>query len=145
MTKNIDTLEAAVASSGLTRRGAMGVAALTAAGVALPAVATAAAGTDNRLNVFEGRYAIDGHKIVDGYFVAPRGKSKLDVVVVVPGTAGSMATAREEAQRRALAGAYAIVPAFPNGAAALKAELQDTLPRLRNFAQGSGRVTLVAV
>lgn len=133
--------------AGMSRRNAMSLAALSAVGAAIPASAVAALPRtpDKRLRTFEGRYAVDSHKIVDGYFVSPKNKTDLDVVMVVPGPGGSIAAARDEAERRALAGAYAVVPALPGDAAAMKAEIEDMLPRLRGLAQGSGKVSFVVV
>jgi hypothetical protein len=64
--------------------------ALSALGVvtSFPGAASATSPTDRRLRTYEGKYAIDGHKVVDGYFAIPRGRTGMDVLVVIPGENG---------------------------------------------------------
>jgi hypothetical protein len=111
--------------------------------------ASAATGTDPRLNANRLRYAIRGGKIIDGYFAAPRGKSNLGVVVVIHDEDGLDAKAEETARRYALAGYYAIAPDLPatfksGSRDAMIADMMKTVPNLKRFAQGNGKVSVVA-
>ncbi len=125
-------------------------AAATVGSVAMPAFATSA--TDTRLRIYEGKYAIDSHKIVDGYFASPRGdRSKMDVLVVIPGANGIDDAVRDTVRRHALAGKIVIAPDLAKtsgkallGRDAMIADIVAHAPRLRRHARGSGTVTLVA-
>ena len=100
----------------VSRRGAMtGMAVAAAAGMVAPGLtpaARAAIGPD-ALKVFKGRYALKGGRVIDGYFVAPRGKADLDVVVLLHGEGGLDAGACALAHQYARAGKLAIVPDMP--------------------------------
>jgi carboxymethylenebutenolidase len=138
----------------IDRRGLMGLAALSAAGLAAPAAAAAIASpADARLATFKGRYAIHGGKIINGYFASPHGKTKLDVVIVIPGERGLDARAEATVRRHALAGYLAIAPDLaakqgdvPAGASrdAVLAELIGVVPNLKHLPHGNGKVTVVA-
>ena len=141
----------------INRRGLMGIAALSVAGsvagLAAPAAAAVAPPADARLSTFKGRYAIDGGKIINGYFASPRGKTKLDVVLVIPGEQGLDARTRAVVRRHALAGYLAIAPDLaatqgdvPAGASrdAVLAEVIAVVPNLRRLPFGNGKVTVVA-
>ena len=125
-------------------------AAVAVGSVAMPAWATSA--TDARLRIYEGKYAIDGHKIVDGYFASPRGnRSKMDVLVVIPGANGIDDAVRDTVRRHALAGRIVIAPDLAKtsgkallGRDAMIADIVAHAPRLKRHARGSGTVTLVA-
>ena len=134
----------------------MGIAALSvagsAAGLAAPAAA-AMASADSRLATFKGRYAIHGGKIINGYFASPRGKTQLNVVLVIPGEQGLDARTQAAVRRHALAGCLAIAPDLtakqgnvPAGAGrdAILAELIAAVPNLKHLPHGNGRVTVIA-
>lgn len=127
-----------------------------AAGAVAPGLtpaAHAALGGDGDLSVFKGRYAFRGGRIIDGYFVAPKGGTGLDVVVLLHGEEGLDAGICTLAHRYARAGKLAIVPDMPatyGGAAALAgrdAHLAD-LTRLRatfgNHLRGNGKVEYIS-
>lgn len=141
----------------INRRGLLGIAALsvagTAAGLAAPAAAAIVPARDERLVTFKGRYAIHGGKIINGYFASPRGKTKLDVVMVIPGERGLDARTQAVVRRHALAGYLAIAPDLaakqgdvPAGASrdAVLAELIGVVPNLKRLPHGNGKVTVVA-
>jgi len=141
----------------VSRRGAMtGMAVAAAAGMVAPGLtpaAQAAIGTGDGLKVFKGRYALKGGRVIDGYFVAPRGKSDLDIVVLLHGEGGLDAGACAQAHRYARAGKLAIVPDMPatyTGAAALAgrdarvADLKTLGAAFSGHLQASGKVEFVA-
>lgn len=133
----------------VNRRQAIGGAAVVAGSMAMPAWATSA--TDRRLRVYEGKYAIDGHKIVDGYFATPRGRTGMDVLVVIPGEKGIDDSVRDLVRRHALAGNVAFAPDLAKtsgkafaGRDAMIADFVAHTPRLKRHARGNGIVRLVA-
>lgn len=131
------------------RAAALPVAGVVAGSLAMPAWASGAG--DRRLRIYEGRYAIDSHKIVDGYFAAPRGRTGMDVLVVIPGENGLDESVRDLVRRHALAGKVAFAPdlakTYGNPLASRDAMIADFVahaPRLKRHARGNGTVTLVA-
>jgi hypothetical protein len=141
----------------VSRRGVMTRMALAAAaGVAAPALAPAAraaVGSDDGLKAFKGRYALRGGRVIDGYFVAPRGKVNLDVVVVLHGENGFDAGARAAAHDYARAGKLAIVPDMPATYAGLDAlagrdahvaDLKRLSGAFARHLRGNGKVEFVA-
>lgn len=141
----------------VSRRGAISrMAVAAAAGMAAPVLAPAAhavSGTEDGLRVFKGRYALRGGRVIDGYFVAPKGKTGLDVVVVLHGENGFDAGARALAHDYARAGKLAIVPDMPatyNGLTALAgrdAHVADIKGMSRAFGghlRGNGKVEFVS-
>lgn len=141
----------------VSRRGAMTrMAVAAAAGMVAPGLAPAARaaiGDDAGLNAFKGRYALKGGRIIDGYFVAPKGKVNLDVVVLLHGEDGFDGDARALAHRYARAGKLAIVPDMPAtyaGVAALAgrdahiADIQSLRAAFGRHLRGNGKVEFVA-
>lgn len=139
----------------VTRRQAIGRAAavsaatVVATSVAAPAWATDAA--DPRLRTFEGCYAIDSHKVVDGYFARPRGRTGMDVLVVIPRGTDISDAERDLARRHALGGQIAFVPnlARTNGNAAISrdamvADFLTHTPRFAKQTHANGTVRVVA-
>jgi carboxymethylenebutenolidase len=138
---------------------AVPIATSAVAGFAAPAMAapTATATTidpaDRRLSTFKGRYALANGKIVDGYFASPRGKTKLNVVLVMPKGETLDAEAENEARHHALAGYLAIVPDLKatSGASSLAgrdamiADMMTAMPGLKRMAHGNGHVRVVGV
>lgn len=142
----------------ISRRGAISrMAVAAAAGAAAPAIssvahaATGFTGTSG-LRTFKGKYALRNGQIIDGYFVAPKGKTALDVVVVLHGENGFDAKARVLADRYARAGKLAIVPdlAATYGAAALSgresrvADIKRLAPVFANSMHASGKIEYVS-
>ena len=134
----------------INRRKLMGgMAVLTAAStIASPALA-AVSGTE--LRTLRAAYALRGGMTINGFFAAPKGKSNLDVVLVVPANDGE--AVEEIALRYARSGFLAIAPDFAKaqgkataGAArdTKVAELMRAMPGLKKLMQGNGRVTVVA-
>jgi hypothetical protein len=143
----------------ISRRGAMSrMAVAAAAGIVAPAlapVAHAAGGTIGDLWAFKGRYALRGGRVIDGYFVTPRGRNStgLDVVVVLHGENGFDAGARALAHEHARAGKLAIVPdmaATYTGVAALAgreahvADIKGLSAAFGGHLHGNGKVEFVA-
>jgi len=145
-----DAATMGVGFAAIDRRKLMGgMAALTAASaVAAPALA-AVSGAG--LHTFRARYAVRGSVVINGFFAAPKGKTDLDIVLVVPANDGT--PVEEIARRYANNGFLAIAPDFTKaqgkasaGAArdAKVAEVMRALPGLKRMMHGSGRVTVVA-
>lgn len=142
--------------SSVSRRGVMGrMAVATAAGMVAPALAPVAraAGSNEGLKTFKGRYALRGGRIIDGYFVAPNNVSYLDVVVVLHGENGFDAAARALAHDHARAGKLAIVPDMPatySGIAALAgrdahvADIRAMRDAFGRHVRGNGKVEFVS-
>lgn len=139
----------------VSRRQAIGRAAAVSAvvatsSIAMPAWATST--TDARLRIYEGKYAIDSHKIVDGYFAMPRStRAAMDILVVIPGANGIDDAVRDTVRRHALAGKIAFAPDLAKtsskGALGRDATIADFVshaPRLKRHARGNGTVKLVA-
>lgn len=122
-----------------------------AAGVAINPAAAALSGAG--IKTFKGKYAIDGHRVVDGFMAAPRGKANLDVVVLVTENGKLDAAAETAALGYAASGWLAIAPnlpatyrgAAPAGKPAMVEALTRDLPRLKRLARGSGKVAIVAI
>ena len=146
-----------VSLNSVSRRGAVRrMMAVAAAGVVAPGLAPAAkaaVGGDDGLNTFKGRYALRGGRIIDGYFVAPKGKCDLDVVVLLHGENGFDASTRALAHQYARSGKLAIVPDMPatyKGVAALAgrdahiADIRGMGAAFGRHVRGSGKVEFVA-
>ena len=142
----------------INRRGAMGrmavAAAASVAAPAIPGVAHAATALNEPgLRSFKGLYALRGGRVVDGYFVAPKGRTGLDVVVVLHGENGFDAKARALAHRYARAGKLAIVPdlaASYSGLDALAgresrvADMKRLAPAFAGSMHGNGKIEYVS-
>ncbi|GAA0329136.1 hypothetical protein GCM10009087_44200 [Sphingomonas oligophenolica] len=134
----------------MSRMAALPVASVVAGsgmvGFATPA---AAAGIDPRLNAQNLRFAISGGRILDGYFATPRGKTNLDVVVVLHGKNGLDAAAEETARRYAQAGYFAVAPDLGKNFAGLDhesqvAEMVKVAPKLKRLPHSNGNVRVVS-
>jgi hypothetical protein len=140
----------------VSRRGIMSrMAVAAAAGMVAPALAPVAraAGSDDGLKTFKGRYALRGGRIIDGYFVAPSNTSYLDVIVVLHGENGFDAGARALAHQHARAGKLAIVPDMPatyRGMAAIAgrdahvADIKAMRDAFGRHLRGTGKVEFVS-
>ena len=111
--------------------------------------AAAATGVDPRLHAKNLRFAISGGRILDGYFASPRGKTNLDVIVVLHGENGLDATAEETARRYALSGYFAVAPDLGKNFAGLDhgsqvAEMVKLAPKLKRLPHGNGNVRIVS-
>jgi len=111
--------------------------------------AAAATGVDPRLNAKNLRFAISGGRILDGYFAGLRGKTNLDVVLVLHGENGLDSVAEETARRYALAGYYAVAPDLGKNFAGLDhgsqvAEMVKIAPKLKRLPHGNGNVRIVS-
>ena len=143
-----------VLKNSISRRKAIGgMAAATAATVALPGMARAIGGTSN-LRVFRGRYVFQGNRMIDGYMVAPRGLKPIDTVVLLHGAGGLDATALATARRYAEAGKMVVVPdlaATYRGVSALAgrdshvADIKRSAASFGRHMRGTGKVEVVAV
>ena len=124
---------------------------------AAPAVVVAAsglsvAGAATRVKTYKGRYAIDSHRVINGYFASPRGGDACDVVLVIPQSGTLDAAAETMARGYAANGYLAIAPdlpssyraASPAGKSAMVAALMRDMPRLKRMSRGSGKVAVVA-
>lgn len=146
------------ANSGqVSRRRFLGRAGVTSAvGIAASGMATSAAAAilpGAKINTYKGKYAIDSHRIVDGFMASPRGKTDLDVVVLISESGKLDAAAEAAARSYAASGWYAIAPDLPatyrtaslGGKAAMVEALTRDMPRLKRMARGSGKVAIVTV
>jgi hypothetical protein len=135
--------------SAMGRMAAMSVApAIVGSGV-LGFAGSAFAATDAGLNARNLRYAIAGGQVIEGYFASPRGRSNLDLVVVLPDQDVVDAKAQATARRYAQAGFYAIAPdlraTFKGGSReAMVAGMVKAAGNLKRFAHGNGKVTIVS-
>jgi hypothetical protein len=147
----LENLASTVLTGKTSRRGFLArCGAVPVAGVATGGLASSAfAATSTRS--YAGKYAIDGHRIVDGYFVWPRKRDQADIVVVVSESGKPTAAAQAIAQRHGASGRIAIVPNLQTsyagasllGKGAMVAALMDDLPRLKRMARSSGQVSFV--
>ncbi|QNQ10621.1 hypothetical protein [Sphingomonas alpina] len=120
-------------------------------GIAAPAMAATIAPSDERINTFKGRYALGSGKIIDGYFAQPRGKTNLNVVLVMPKGDTLDAETENEVRRHALAGYLAIAPDLRATSGALSlagrnamiADMMTALPGLKKMAHGNGHLRVV--
>ncbi len=126
------------------RAAALGV----ASAVAAPAMA-AIKGNDAGLRTLRARYELRNGTMITGLFAAPKGKTDLDVVLVMPANG---AAAEDIALRYADRGYLAIAPdlAKAQGRASVVAtreakvaEVMRTLPGLKRMMNGNGRVVIV--
>ncbi|WP_447727344.1 hypothetical protein [Sphingomonas koreensis] len=136
----------------ISRRGFIGTAGI--ASVAMGGVTQAAAAIGGaKVKTYKGKYAVDGHRIVEGFMASPRGKSNLDVVVLVTESGKLDAAAEAAARSYAASGWLAIAPDLPAtyraaalaGKPAMVEALTRDVPRLKRLSQGSGKVTFVTV
>jgi hypothetical protein len=142
-----------VSKISISRRKALGgIAAATAATVALPGMARAI-GAGGDLNVFRGRYVFHGDRMIDGYMVSPRGTRPVDTVVLVHGAGGLDAAALATARRYAATGKIVVVPdlaATYRGAGALAgrdahiADIRRSAASFGRHARGTGKVEVIA-
>ena len=144
--------DAATALQGnLSRRGFMGTCGAVSIAGATGAFAAPALGAGS-VRVYSGQYAVDSHRIVDGYFAWPRRRANADVVVVIGEAGVPDAESKAIARRHAANGRIAIVPHLAatyrdqalGGKPALVAAMTRDLPRLRKMARASGTVSVVS-
>ena len=141
----------------VSRRGAMTrMAVAAAAGMVAPTLAPAAhaaAATEDGLRIFKGRYALRGGRVIDGYFVRPKGRTGMDVVVVLHGENGFDAGARALAHDYARTGKLVVVPDMPatyDGLSALAgrdahiADLKGLSTAFAGHLRGNGKVEFVS-
>ncbi|WP_423605583.1 dienelactone hydrolase family protein [Sphingomonas sp. MS122] len=133
----------------LARAGVASAVGAATAGMATNAAAAILPGV--KVKTFKGKYAVDSHRIVDGFMASPRSKTKLDVVVVVSESGALTAEAEATARRYAAQGWLAIAPNLPStyrgaalaGKPAMVEALMRDVPRLERLARGSGKVAIV--
>lgn len=106
-----------------------------------------------RVSEYQGRYAVDSHRIVDGFFASPLRLATADVTVIVGASGAPDATTKALARSWAANGQIVIVPdlaktygatAMASRASALAA-LKADLGRLRRMTRASGRVNVAIV
>lgn len=130
----------------LGRAGAVSAAGVVAAGAINPA--TAFAGSSMR--TYKGKYAIDSHRVIDGFMASPKGKTGLDVVVVVSESGKLDAAAEATARRYAASGWLAVAPDLASTYSkagdkqAMVAALTRDLPRFKRLSRKDGKVAVVA-
>ena len=129
----------------LGRASAVYAAGVVAAGSITPAMAFAS----NSVRTYKGKYAIDSHRVIDGFMASPRGKSDLDVVVVVSESGKLDSAAEATARRYAASGWIAIAPDLDStykgsDKQAMVAALTRDLPRFKRLMRSSGKVAIVA-
>ena len=142
-----------VLKNSISRRKAIGgMAAATAATVALPGMARAVGGGSD-LRVFRGRYVFHGDRMIDGYMVAPRGLTPIDTVVLLHGADGLDAAALATARRYAEAGRMVVMPdlaATYRGVSALAgreahvADIKRSAASFGRHMRGTGKVEVIA-
>ena len=140
---------ARVAATPVGRRTLMGsIAALSMVGIAETPAFAAASST---IKTFRGRFGIHGGAIINGYFAAPRGRSELDTIVVLPGKDSLPARTQAVAARYAAAGYLAIAPdlaatyrggAFPSRDKMI-ADFSRQLPNLKRMPLSNGSIRVV--
>lgn len=154
MTQAVDrakTAEALVDTPVSRRRFFATCGAVSAAGAAI-GIAGPAFGATTGLRTFEGAYGLGARNLVFGYFANPRGRTNLDVVVIVPDSGKVTAKAKALARQHAAQGRMAVVPdlvatygtAALGGVPAMTAALMADKARYHRLPLGSERVTFVA-
>ena len=135
----------------VSRRGFMGTCGVVSVAGATGAFA-APAFANGPIAVHDGRFAVDSHRIVDGYFAWPRRHTNADVVVVIGESGIPDAASKAIARNHAANGRIAVVPHLAatyrdrtlGGKPALVAAMMSDLPRLRTMLRASGTVSVVA-
>lgn len=133
----------------ISRRGFIGTAGIASVAMGGVTQATAAIG-GAKVKTYKGKYAIDSHRIIDGFMASPRGKTDLDVVVLVTANGKLDAAAEAAARGYAASGWAAFAPDLAatygtTDKAAMIAALDRDMPRLKRLAHGSGKVAIVTV
>jgi carboxymethylenebutenolidase len=123
--------------------------AVAGSGIGFATSAAAATGLDQRFQAQNLRFAISGGRILDGYFASPRGKTNLDVIVVLHGENGLDAAAQETARRYAQSGYIAVAPDLGKNFAGLDhgsqvAEMLKLAPKLKRLPRSNGNVRIVS-
>lgn len=142
----------ALATTPVSRRGFFATCGAVSAAGAAASVAGPAWAATTGMRTYEGAYALGAHNLVFGYFANPRGKTDLDVVVIVPDKGRVTAKTRALARQHAAQGRMAVVPdllatygkAALGGVPAMTAALMADKARYRRLPLGSNRVTFVA-
>lgn len=131
----------------LGRAGAISAAGVVAAGTVTPALALGG----NGVHTYKGKYAIDSHRVIQGFVARPRGKAYSDIVLVVSENGAIDAAAEATARRYAASGWLAVVPDLPasyKGTAgdkqAMIEALNGDLPRFKGMGRKIGKVAIVA-
>ena len=151
-------LENQTESVSVNRRAALGgIAALSAVGAmagSTPALMRdgAIALGDLGLRAFNAHYALKGGDMIAASFAVPRGKTGLDMVVLMPGKSGFGADLAAKMRRYARAGKLVIAPDFQAtyadhaliGYEAMVRDVTDKVTRLGRSQLASGRMSIVA-
>ncbi|WP_066657555.1 MULTISPECIES: twin-arginine translocation signal domain-containing protein [unclassified Sphingomonas] len=131
----------------LGRAGAISAAGVVAASTVTPALALGG----NGVRTYKGKYAIDSHRVIQGFVAGPRGKAYSDIVLVVSENGAIDAAAEATARRYAASGWLAVVPDLPatyDGTAgnkqAMIEALNGDLPRFKRMVRKTGKVAIVA-
>lgn len=136
--------------SRMSRRGFIGTAGIASVAMgSVPAQAAAAIG-GARVKTYKGKYAVDSHRIVNGFMASPRGKTNLDVVVLVTENGKLDAAAEAAARSYAASGWVAFAPDLSStygtaDKAAMVEALNRDVPRFKRLGHGSGKVAIVTV
>ncbi|HEX4695306.1 hypothetical protein [Sphingomonas sp.] len=141
-----------VRTNSVTRRRALrGMAAVTAGSVVLPGIAKALP-LEGDVRVLRCRYALRGDRIVEGYFVSPRGTHQIDTMVLLHREAGLDAAALATARRYASAGKLVVLPDLSAtyrgslaGRDAQVADVKRLAGKLAKHARGTGKVEVVSI
>ena len=132
------------------------VAAVSAAGVACtaaPAAFAAAPEVGPAIFTYDRGYAVADGTLIRGYYAAPRGKTNLDVLVLVTESGLAHADAQAKARRYAQAGYIVFAPDLHatygrdplGGRDDQMARLSATASALKKLPRGSGNVKVLAV
>jgi len=107
---------------------------------------------DTGLRAFQGRYALKGGDMLAASFAAPRGKSGLDMVVLMPGKDGFGSDLKAKMRRYARAGKLVVAPDLEAtyadhaiiGYDAMVRDVMGKVTRLGRSPLANGRMRVVA-
>lgn len=147
MTKTTATAAAAAGPLPVNRRGALVAFSVAATGAAIGAVSgdAIAAAAGPRLLATKGAYPVSGNRVIDGYFVAPAGGRRLDVVVIVPGPGTAKEQVEAAAREQAMFGRFGVAPNLSEDASTRRAQLEAMLPHFQTMSHASGKVRIVTL
>jgi hypothetical protein len=128
-----------------SRRGAIGALSIGAAVTAMPAAAFSIAALPASLNEFVGFYPVADGVSIEGFFAAPVGGRKLDVVLLAPEVDADAEVVLAEARRLSQSGAFVVIPKLTADPVERDAELARITPLLGAMAHSNGTVRVVGI
>ncbi|HSX55939.1 MAG TPA: hypothetical protein VLG14_11615 [Sphingomonas sp.] len=134
----------------ISRRGFIGTAGIASVAMGGMTTQALAAVGGAKVKTYKGKYAVDGHRVVNGFMAVPRGKTNLDVVLLVSESGKLDAAAETAARNYAASGWIAFAPDLPStydtsDKAAMVEALSRDVPRFKRIGHGSGKVAIVTV